>query len=170
MVTNWSQNLVIRDQDHFEKINIKITEKKITSSDLEHAKDRDQLGDLDLLDQDQWSFCISAVTSVTPSGVSLTDRGIDWLCTGINCKWPPVSISEGREWCHIRILLCKEYSGYHFLYRVCLSSVSHVFNSFCVPNFFFLQCYFGGRHPGFPWIAYTLSLQEEGIMLEQSAV
>ena len=29
---------------------------KITYSDLDHTKDQDQLSDLDLLDQDHWSF------------------------------------------------------------------------------------------------------------------
>ena len=80
MVRNWSQNLFFRDhdQDHFKKIkewkdqdwdHFKKIKKwknqdqdhreKITSSDLDHAKNQDQLHDLDLLDQDQWSFCIS---------------------------------------------------------------------------------------------------------------
>ena len=46
---NWRWK--IKDQDQFVKI---------TSSDLDRPKDRDQLSDLDLWDQDRWSFYSSA--------------------------------------------------------------------------------------------------------------
>ena len=52
MVTNWSKQVVIKDQDQLEKI---------TGSDLGHAKDQDQLSNFDLDLKDQWSFPISAL-------------------------------------------------------------------------------------------------------------
>ena len=43
---------------------------KFSSGDLDHQKDQDQLSDLDLLDQDQWSFYSSAGEPIliTPEG------------------------------------------------------------------------------------------------------
>ena len=43
----WSPNVEIADQDQFQKI---------TGNDLDHKKDQDQLDDLDIWDEDQWSF------------------------------------------------------------------------------------------------------------------
>ena len=66
METNWSKNWrsKIKDQDQRSKIKSwedqdQYQKEKITSSDLDHTKDLDQLSDLDLLDQDHWSFSIS---------------------------------------------------------------------------------------------------------------
>ena len=78
VVTNWSLNLVSRDQDQCKKIKSwkdqdQDHQLKITSSDVDHAKDWDQLGDLDLLDQDQCFFCIS--DGIMPI---MRSAGSDW--------------------------------------------------------------------------------------------
>ena len=63
VVTNCSQNLLIRDQDIFIKIKNwkknRDQSENMTNKDLVPAKYQDQLGDLDHVYQDQWSFCIS---------------------------------------------------------------------------------------------------------------
>ena len=68
MATNWSKNWMskIKDQDQRSKIKSwedqdQDQKEKITSSDLDRTKDLDQLSDLDLLDQDHWSFSISVL-------------------------------------------------------------------------------------------------------------